>query len=358
MKQKFEYHFSTNHSGSTDDNESFIEDYETKYTSLGKTPCGNTAYSRFFGTPECAKFVVKQPKPNKKYYTLTDLKNPELNALYKDQYEHELEIWNLVYPENKARLVTNGGLRLILPKLPGERLSRVLFDLPHRAVTREDQLTFGQITLAVFCEFKRFYELGLSHNDFNQDNILIDEKQNGTFRAYLIDLDAVIKRDVFVSNMEWLTLESLIQSTGGLEKYYDTCHLGYIFLRSIDANIKNESEACVKLDEIKNELSLNKPTLIRVKNLIQTEDNYYFVYGCLNNGKWGFTKLDTNIISSADIANFSGELAGPSSKEICLHINAQKGHVSYSLDLYINCLNLKIAELNLELNKSKCSNTT
>lgn len=88
--------------------------------------------------------------------------------------------------------------------------------------------------------------------------------------------------------------------------------------------------------------------MVRIKNCQQNKLDYYFVYGCLYNGQWGFTKLDEKIIGSVNLSNFSGALVDcRAASVIGNHIKLKQGHISYRLDLYIHCLNEKIAELTL-----------
>ncbi|HAT1971905.1 TPA: hypothetical protein JAN72_04840 [Legionella pneumophila] len=338
MKSKLQYHFST----ATNDDESYIEEDEgNKFTPNGVPSHGWTAWTRFFCYQnKSPKYVVKQPKPDK-IRSLSDLRDQKLNNEYnKSRYQHELDVWNLVHPDNKAYLFTDNGIRLVLPYLPG----KTLFSFTSR---EEGQLTWCQLTQAVFCEFKRFTELGLKHCDMKYDNFLIERKQDGTFRAYIIDLDSVGKLMPSDQHYDWnIVLAFLFDDTG--LKSPDVCPPGYIALKSIAAPVANEFEARSKLDGIKKELSPKKPTLIRIKNCLQNELDYYFVYGCLYNGQWGFTKLDESIISSVNLSSFSGVLVEPvAAAVIGNHIKSKHGHISYRLDLYINCLNEKITELTL-----------
>ncbi|HAZ7572224.1 hypothetical protein OQJ02_09865 [Legionella sp. PATHC032] len=338
MKSKLQYYFSTNEN----DDESYIEEDEgDEFTPNGVPSHGWTAWTRFFCHQNTSpKYVVKQPKPDK-VRALSDLRDQKLNNEYnKRRYQHELDVWNLVHPGNKAYLFTDNGIRLVLPYLPG----KTLFSFISR---EEDQLTWCQLTHAVFSEFKRFTELGLKHCDVKYDNFLIERKQDGTFRAYIIDLDSVGKLNPNDHDYDWnIVLAFLFDDTG--LKSPDVCPPGYIALKSIDTPVENEFEARSKLDGIKKELSQKKPTLIRIKSCLQNELYYYFVYGCLYNGQWGFTKLDENIISSVNLSNFSGSLTDRSAAcVIGNHIKSKQGHISYRLDLYINCLNEKITELTL-----------
>lgn len=355
MKSTLEYHISN---CNNDDESSFIEEEGSKFTPLGLTPHGTKARSRFFGADELPKFIVKQPKPQRKPYSFNDLlaalKDPELIIQYQKKYNNELEIWNLVYPENKGYLFTEHGIRLVLPKLPGTTLSSVLINFPMNAVTLEDKITLCQIALAVCHEFKRFHQLGLSHNDFNNDNILIEKKPNNTYRAYLIDFDNVSKREQFVSNSESGSIQTLLRSidnldfcTSGinaLDKYSDICHHQYLLLKTVHVH----SEISLKLNEIKSTLSNNQPTLIRVKKSNQNASDYY-VHGCTNSGQFEFTKLNAFFEELEQIEAFSGTLTAPFLKPICSHIDLIGGHIHYKLDLIIHYLDLRLEELYFEL---------
>lgn len=212
MKTRLEYHICT------DDEASYIEEDGIKYIPIYKTPKGNTAYSRFFGTEKLDKFVVKQPKPAYWKGDLEQLKRETLVTDYKTKYENELEIWNRIHPDNKGTLNTNGGLRLILPYL-GTRLSWWLAKFPFRIIKTEEQLEFCQITLAVFLEVKRLHDLGLYHGDFNIDNIVLEKNEDSSFCAYIIDVDCVFNIATLSGcPPEWLVLESLLKYCN-IEKY-------------------------------------------------------------------------------------------------------------------------------------------
>jgi len=214
MKTRLEYHISTN------DEESFIEEDGIKYIPLCQTPKGNTAYSRFFGTEKLDKFVVKQPKPAYWKGDREQLKRENLITEFKSKYEDELEKWNRIHPDYKATLNTNGGLRLVLPHL-GTRLSWWLAKFPFRIVKTEEQLQFCQITLAVFLEVKRLHDLGLYHGDFNEDNIVLKKNVDGSFCAYVIDVECV-SHILCGRPLEWTVLESLLTNCN-IEKYYENC---------------------------------------------------------------------------------------------------------------------------------------
>jgi hypothetical protein len=214
MKPRFEYHLSTK------DEESYIEEEGVKYIPLCKAPKGNTAYTRFFGDEKLDKFVVKQPKPAKWRGDLDQLKRDDLIADYKARYENEFELWNRIHPNNKATLNIDGGLRLILPHL-GTRLSWWLAKFPFRIIKTDEQLEFCQITLAVLLEVKRLHDLGLYHGDFNADNIVLNKNEEGSFRAYIVDVDCVFNINFLRGRpTEWGVLESLLNDCN-VEKYYE-----------------------------------------------------------------------------------------------------------------------------------------
>lgn len=186
---------------------SIIEYNGSTFSPLTNRPlAGYTSYTRFFGTSsEQRQFVVKQPK-------LDSLKKDKLAAVisaYTKSYELEQLVWNLLYPSQKAQLFTEGGPRLILPRLPGGTLSENLSENP---------LTRCQQAFAVAYALQRLYELGWAHNDLNQDNVLIEQKSDGSFQAYLIDFDRASKIDEYNSNSDLLYLSSLVYVVPNLRR--------------------------------------------------------------------------------------------------------------------------------------------
>lgn len=193
--------------GTRERGNSIIEDSNgSTYSALAVKPqAGNTADTRFFGTGEERKCVVKRPK-----YHDTSSRSPKLfkedvikkiDKAFEAGYRHEQEIWNLVYPDNKADLFTEGGLRLVLPLLPGVNL---------RKNESGDLLTRWQQVLSTAYAVQAFHKLGLSYGDFNLDNVLIEQKPNGTFHAYLIDFGCVDRTREARSNQELSYLNGLI----------------------------------------------------------------------------------------------------------------------------------------------------
>lgn len=101
-----------------------------------------------------------------------------------------------------------------------------------------------------FVSLSAFTELGLKHCDLKYDNFLIERKQDGTFKAYIIDLDSVGTLKPNDQDYDWnIVLASLFDDTG--LKSPDVCPPGYIALKSIDIPAENENEARSKLDGIK-----------------------------------------------------------------------------------------------------------
>src|SRR5205085_8779175 len=121
----------------------------------------------------------------------------KIDLIYENAYKRERDIWNIVYPTNKAELITEGGLRLVLPYIKGENLTKCISSDP---IIRCKQL------LSVAYAIQAFHQLGWNYTDFNADNVLINEKSDGTFQAYLIDFDAIFEIHRFRSNHELLIL--------------------------------------------------------------------------------------------------------------------------------------------------------
>jgi hypothetical protein len=160
---------------------SFIQDSDgSTHNAIATPSAGNSANTRFFGNGIERKFVVKRPKYFNKYGPYDDSTIKRIDLAFENEYRREQEVWNLVYPDNKADLFTAGGLRLVLPCLPGETLSVSLSQHP---LTRCQQL------LSVAYAVQRFNHLGFKYSDFNLDNVLIEQKSNGDFQAYLIDFN-------------------------------------------------------------------------------------------------------------------------------------------------------------------------
>lgn len=178
---------------------SSIQDNDKTFDALSIKPmAGYTADTRFFGPSNTEKvLVVKRPK----YNLSNEDDRKKIDDIYANAYKREQNIWNEVYPTNKAHLFTEYGLRLVLPYLPGENLSRCISENP---LTRCQQL------LSVAHAVKTFHQLGYNYTDFNADNVLIHEKSDGSFQAYLIDFDAVFEIKRFRTNHELLILNGLI----------------------------------------------------------------------------------------------------------------------------------------------------
>ncbi len=199
------------------------------YTPLRGNPGGYTSINRFFGIENKPSFIVKKPR-----YKSKD--SEEIINFYATAYEKEKTIWNTVYPEKKADLFRdeNGRIRLILPFLNASPVSYSLSDY------REDPLTYCQQILAIVDEVHRFHSLGLRHGDLKLDNILIEKKEDGTFKAYLIDFGNVYKisnpdhedPDWIPRDCNALILNSLTSCITGLRKrhslFYSYTSLGLL----------------------------------------------------------------------------------------------------------------------------------
>ncbi|HTM64258.1 MAG TPA: lipopolysaccharide kinase InaA family protein [Gammaproteobacteria bacterium] len=153
-----------------------------EYIPIGRPGSGNSAYTRFFGTKEAKKFIVKRPKYFDQFGEYDEAKLKVIENTLESEYRSEQHAWNLLYPEMPAQLITEGGLRLILPFLPGETLTSCISN---------DELTRCQQLLSAAIAVQQLHQCGLKYSDFNTDNILIKQKHDGTFRAYLIDLNGM-----------------------------------------------------------------------------------------------------------------------------------------------------------------------
>jgi hypothetical protein len=159
---------------------------------------GWSAYTRFFGAENERIFVVKQPKPDSR------TGKAPLDTSFISSYKKESEIWNFTYPDQPAKLVIDGGLRLVLPCLPGKPISEALvsdYDYP---------LIYCQQVLAIVLEVKRFHDLGWEHNDLriNNDNMLL-EKLGDNFKAHIIDFERASNNKENRTNTDWAFIESL-----------------------------------------------------------------------------------------------------------------------------------------------------
>ena len=176
-----------------------VENDEHIFTTTGKPQAGYSAYTRFFGASpkDQPKFVVKQPKA----------KNILEEAEFIEAYQREQAVWNSVYPNQQATLITEGGVRLILPCLPGETL---------RTAESDDPILHHKQALAVIRAILKFHQLGWSHSDFSTDNVLVEEKPDGTVEAYLIDFGRVTRREESISNTEWVVVGALLYRVDSL----------------------------------------------------------------------------------------------------------------------------------------------
>ena len=196
---------------------SFIEGEDsTQFEPRGKPAAGYTADTRFFSAPisTTPQFVVKRPQYAAYYHryeTPSIKKNNKIDVELTPEYERERDLWNLFYPEKKAILFSEGGLRLILPHLPGRTLSQTAIP---------DQLSRCQIALAIARAFKKLHTLGLYYNDLNEDNILIEKRADNTFEAHLIDFGGVEKKSYnqeqgllnrYISNSRIQGIDNIIQ---------------------------------------------------------------------------------------------------------------------------------------------------
>jgi hypothetical protein len=168
---------------------------------------GYTSDNRFFGKGKEKIFVVKRPKYfNKNGVSFSEEEIKKIDIGHEDSYRKEQEVWNAVYPDNKATIFTEEGIRLVLPYIPCETLAVSLFD---------DKLIRCQQLLSVAYAVQKFNQLRFTYSDFNLDNVLIEEKLNGVFHAYLIDFHAIdYIKDKRSGNQE---LANLIQLTPGCD---------------------------------------------------------------------------------------------------------------------------------------------
>ncbi|HHT0593123.1 TPA: lipopolysaccharide kinase InaA family protein [Legionella anisa] len=153
-----------------------------RYAPIRGNPGGYTSINRFFGIENKPSFIVKRPR-----YKNGDSK--EIIDFYATTYEKEKTIWNTVYPEKKAELFRDehGRIRLVLPFLNASPVSYSLI------AYHDDPLAYCHQILAIVDEVLRFHNLGLRHGDLKLDNILIEKKEDGTFKAYLVDFGDVYK---------------------------------------------------------------------------------------------------------------------------------------------------------------------
>ncbi|QRN02582.1 hypothetical protein GH742_01110 [Legionella sp. MW5194] len=346
MKGKLNYYFSDSDKGY----DSVIEEGNDNYKALGRTPFGHTAYSRFFGSEKEVRFVVKQPKPIYWRGDKGELNDEGLIAKYLAHYEMELSKWNQIHPEHPATLAVDKGLRLILPCLPGKPLMSILYQFPSNLSEARDQLAYCKIVLAVFKEVRRVHELGFCQGDFKCDNLLIDQIHEGKYRAYLIDCDGLILKSSLdgACPPEWQIINHLLDHSGLIKKEDESVFQDYVSLKTINVALTPTKNMASELNGIQEELSHHGPTLLKVRDVVNGNYNYY-VYGCLADGKWGFTALDRGIVDSVEINGFSGKLHGTAASAIVPHIEKQHGHASLTLDLAIRRLKSAIAELELNL---------
>ncbi|MBA3536815.1 MAG: hypothetical protein H0T84_09430 [Tatlockia sp.] len=157
------------------------------YCAIGFPKAGNTADTRFFGQGKEKILVVKRPKYYDKFGPFNEDKIKRIDQIFESAYRREQEIWNLVYPDNKAELFTDAGVRLVLPYFPGVALKESLSEDEYKL----DPLSLCQKLLAVAYAVQNFYNLGFKCSDFHLDNVLIERKSNDLFHAYLIDFDPV-----------------------------------------------------------------------------------------------------------------------------------------------------------------------
>ena len=193
--------------------QSFIEDSNGgRCGTIAAPSAGATADTRFFGQGGNIKFVVKRPKYFNKYEIFSDAKIHEIDRCFVEEYRREQQVWNLVYPENQADLFTEDGLRLVMPYLPGKTLT---------AWTNQDinPFTCCQILLSVALAVQRFYRLGFKYSDFNADNVLVAQKPDGSFAAYLIDFNTTLNVNEFGGSQELNALNILIPGSNWQSHY-------------------------------------------------------------------------------------------------------------------------------------------
>lgn len=201
------------------------------YTAIGVPSAGNSADTRFFGKGKERKFVVKRPKYYGKFGLYDENTINNINHNFESAYRKEQEVWNIVYPDNKAELLIEGGLRLVLPYFPGDTLSACL---------SRDEITCCQQLLSVAYAVRHFNRSGFAYGDFNTDNVLIDKKANGTFQAYLIDFHAVRNiNDRMGGNLELNALNILVPGSDWKSHYHTIDEL----IEGLIAKIKNALSA-------------------------------------------------------------------------------------------------------------------
>lgn len=172
---------------------------------------GSNAITRFFGQEMSKKFVVKRPRYYDQFGEYDQRKMQQIEQCLAAEYKKEQQVWNLVYPDNPAHLCTQGGLRLILPCLPGGTLTSMI---------SRDKLTCCKQLLSVAVAVRHFHQLGFKYSDFNTDNVLLHELPDGSFRAYLIDFNCVLDINSPGGSQELLALNILAGCTYSREQFH------------------------------------------------------------------------------------------------------------------------------------------
>lgn len=178
---------------------------------IARPSAGFSADTRFFGRDKDRLFVVKRPRYGK-YQTDIEIKMTDQSQ--EQCFRQEQCIWNQVYPNHKSYLTTEGGLRLILPCLPGKTLTNHLSDNDH---TRCLQL------LSVAYAIKHFHQLGYTYADFNTDNVLINEVEPGVYQAYLIDFGNIDKMHQHHGGIQELAMITRLIPGCDWRTHHDTC---------------------------------------------------------------------------------------------------------------------------------------
>jgi hypothetical protein len=217
--------------------QSFIEDSNGRRDgTVGVPGAGATAETRFFGQGIDIRFVVKRPKYYDRYGPFSSERICAMDRIFLEGYRREQQIWNLVYPENKADVFTEGGLRLVMPYLPGKTLT-------FWTNQNLNELTLYQIFLSVAFAVRRFHQLGFKYSDFNTDNVLVAQKPDGSFEAYLIDFEATHKVNEFGGSQELNALNILLPGSNWDSHYKSIDDLIAGLIEKINFNQNTNSQS-------------------------------------------------------------------------------------------------------------------
>lgn len=197
-------------------------------TPIGRPAAGSSADTRFFGHHQCINYVVKRPHYKNKFGSYSPDRIRRIEANHLKSYQKEMRVWNEVYPDRRASLFTEQGLRLVLPYLPGKRLSAALCS---NRKERCKQL------LSVAKALKHLYHIGYKYTDFNTDNVLIDKQEDGGYKAYLIDFACMQPYDG--CGLQELNILNILFHTYSFQQH---CHS----LDGLIAEIRQELADCAE----------------------------------------------------------------------------------------------------------------